>query len=91
MSVAKDELIRILVNGKTVETQSGLKLADLLIQLEIQHPAIAVEMNSEIKTRTEFGSCEIDVIRLPRKRRIAHVNIGFANSVDSSAFVLFTG
>ena len=51
--------ITISVNGESRIIDSGKCISDLLTELQITHPAVAVEINSEIKPRSHF-----EIVRL---------------------------
>ena len=52
----KQSQIEIVVNGKKLEIESSANILALLKQLEVSQTAIAVELNCEIATRSEFES-----------------------------------
>ena len=47
--------IEIVVNGKRLSVPAGVSVADLLKLLEIQHRAIAVEINQQIQPAEGFA------------------------------------
>ena len=49
----------IKLNGLPESTPLGCSISDLLLHLEITNPAIAIEVNGEIVSATDFGSRKI--------------------------------
>ncbi len=49
-----ENTVTIFVNGNEILVPPNISIAQLLEKLEINHPALAVELNGEIRTRNEF-------------------------------------
>ena len=50
--------ITICVNGESFAIQNGACISDLLKELKIGHPAVAVEINEKIRPRSDFDSVQ---------------------------------
>jgi sulfur carrier protein len=48
--------MRVFVNGAEKEFGSGLSLAELIEQLNLPAPRIAIELNREVVRRSNWGS-----------------------------------
>ena len=49
----------IKLNGQSQNTPPACSITELLMQLEITNPAIAIELNGEIVSAADFGSRKI--------------------------------
>ena len=49
-------MIEITINEQSRDVAEGITLAQLLLELEIVSPAIAVEVNQKLRPRNQFGS-----------------------------------
>ena len=47
--------MRVYINGESREVQGNPSLADLISQLDVPAPRIAVELNREVVRRSEWG------------------------------------
>lgn len=47
-------MIDFLVNGKAETGEAGMTIADLLIQLDLKHQRIAVEVNEDVLSKSVF-------------------------------------
>ena len=59
--------IKIQLNGDAKSLQSGVSIEELLIELDLNHAAVAVEVNQQVQTRDEFRSthlCDGDVVEV---------------------------
>ena len=54
-----DQTICILVNGQSLSIQPNTTLEKLLVDLKINSPAIAVELNREIQSRETFANTKL--------------------------------
>ena len=50
-------MIRLQVNGERREFDRDLTVSELLEELEVGAPAIAVEVNKDVVPRSEHGAC----------------------------------
>ena len=48
--------MRVLVNGDQKEFGVGISLAELITQLDLPAPRIAIELNREVVRRSDWGS-----------------------------------
>jgi sulfur carrier protein len=48
--------MRVFVNGAEKEFGSGISLAELITQLDLPAPRIAIELNREVVRRSDWGS-----------------------------------
>lgn len=48
--------MRVHVNGDSTEVTGGTTLADLITQLDLPAPRIAIELNREVVRRSDWGS-----------------------------------
>ena len=53
-------MIEIIVNEQARNVDPGTTLAQLLLQLEILSPAIAVEVNQQLRPRDQFDSTVLE-------------------------------
>ena len=53
-------MIEITINEQSREVADGTTLAQLLVELEIISPAIAVEVNQRLRPRDQFGSTVLE-------------------------------
>ncbi len=53
------ELIKIALNGKSNEIQSGTKVSDLLLKWKIRPELVTVEINETILQKLDYESTEI--------------------------------
>jgi len=53
-------VIEIIVNEEPRNVAPGTTLAQLLVQLEILSPAIAVEVNQQLRPRDQFDGTVLD-------------------------------
>ena len=53
-------MIEITINEQSREVADGTTLAQLLVELEIISPAIAVEVNQRLRPRNQFGSTVLE-------------------------------
>ncbi|MEM9413371.1 MAG: sulfur carrier protein ThiS [Planctomycetota bacterium] len=51
--------IQIQLNGKQKSVRASFSISELLVELEIAHPAVAVEINQQIQPRNEFASTKL--------------------------------
>ena len=58
--MSQEVSILITVNGQVQQVPVGSTVLDLLKQLEVLQPAIAVERNSVICSQEQFGSTPIE-------------------------------
>lgn len=49
-------VMRVHVNGDSTEVTGGTTLADLITQLDLPAPRIAIELNREVVRRSDWGS-----------------------------------
>ena len=47
--------MRVFVNGDEKEFGSGISLAELITQLDLPAPRIAIELNREVVRRSDWG------------------------------------
>lgn len=50
------ELMKVFVNGDEKEFGAGISLSELIDQLDLPAPRIAIELNREVVRRSEWGS-----------------------------------
>ena len=50
------ELMKVFVNGDEKEFGVGISLAELITQLDLPAPRIAIELNREVVRRSDWGS-----------------------------------
>ncbi len=65
--VEVDQAIRVVVNGEQQRLEIETSIADLLVSMQIQQVAIAVEVNGEIVVRESFDKTSLhdaDVIEI---------------------------
>ena len=48
--------MKIFVNGDEKEFRAGISLAELITQLDLPAPRIAIELNREVVRRSDWGS-----------------------------------
>jgi sulfur carrier protein len=48
--------MKVFVNGDENEFGSGISLAELITQLDLPAPRIAIELNREVVRRSDWGS-----------------------------------
>lgn len=64
------------------------------LEVVVDKDAVVVDGDSSVgrflTLGVEFGSFENDVVGLPGERRVAHVQAGVGDLVDTAAFVVFT-
>lgn len=48
--------MKVFVNGDKKEFGSGISLAELITQLDLPAPRIAIELNREVVRRSDWGS-----------------------------------
>ena len=48
--------MRVFVNGDEKDFETGISLAELITQLDLPAPRIAVELNREVVRRSDWGS-----------------------------------
>ena len=53
-------MIEITINERPRSVVRGITLAQLLVELEIQSPAIAVEINQQLRTRDQFDNTTLE-------------------------------
>ena len=53
-------MIDITVNERALNVEQGTTLAQLLVHLEISSPAIAVEVNQQLRPRNQFESTVLE-------------------------------
>jgi sulfur carrier protein len=51
--------MRVQVNGEDREVKEGLTLDQLLAELEVQRPRVAVEVNSEVVRRARHAEVQL--------------------------------
>ena len=49
-------VVRVTVNGESMELESGSSVADLLERLRVGSPRVAVERNRDIVPRVQYGA-----------------------------------
>jgi sulfur carrier protein len=54
------ELVRLTVNGETMELARGTTMAGLIAQLELDTRKVAVERNREIVPRSTYGAVMLE-------------------------------
>ena len=54
-----NELIKIHLNGKDQEIQSGLKVSDLLLKWKIRPELVTVEVNETILQKLDYETTEL--------------------------------
>ena len=62
-----ESYMQVTVNGQGMDVPNGVTIAQLLEQLEITHPAVAVELNFQIQPRTVFEEqvlCDKDCLEI---------------------------
>lgn len=60
-------MIEITINERPRSVVEGITLAQLLVELEIQSPAIAVEINQQLRPRDQFDNTTLvagDVVEI---------------------------
>ena len=53
-------MIEITINERPRSVAEGITLAQLLVELEIQSPAIAVEINQQLRPRNQFDNTTLE-------------------------------
>ena len=53
-------MIEITINERPHSVVKGITLAQLLVELEIQSPAIAVEINQQLRPRNQFDNTTLE-------------------------------
>ncbi len=53
-------MIEITINERPRSVVEGITLAQLLVELEIQSPAIAVEINQQLRPRNQFDNTTLE-------------------------------
>ncbi len=53
-------MIEITINEQPRDVAEGITLAQLLVELGIQSPAIAVEVNQQLRPRNQFESTNLE-------------------------------
>lgn len=53
-------MIEITINERPRSVVKGITLAQLLVELEIQSPAIAVEINQQLRPRNQFDNTTLE-------------------------------
>jgi len=53
-------VIEITINERPRSVVKGITLAQLLVELEIQSPAIAVEINQQLRPRNQFDNTTLE-------------------------------
>ena len=53
-------MIKITINERPRSVVEGITLAQLLVELEIQSPAIAVEINQQLRPRNQFDNTTLE-------------------------------
>ena len=53
-------MIEITINERPRSVVEGITLAQLLVELEIQSPAIAVEINQQLRPRDQFDNTTLE-------------------------------
>ena len=53
-------MIEITINERPRSVVRGITLAQLLVELEIQSPAIAVEINQQLRPRNQFDNTTLE-------------------------------
>jgi thiamine biosynthesis protein ThiS len=48
--------MKVFVNGDQKDFSSGISLAELITQLDLPAPRIAIELNREVVRRSDWGS-----------------------------------
>ena len=51
--------IRVRLNGKDLEIESGLSVHDLVVSLDLNPLLLVVELNREILSREQFGLVQV--------------------------------
>ena len=51
--------IRVRLNGKDLEIESGLSVHDLVVSLDLNPLLLVVELNREILSREQFGQVQV--------------------------------
>ena len=54
------QVITVMINGEKQEFEAGLTVADLLIQLNLNSQAIAVEINQQVRPRDSHRTTQIE-------------------------------
>jgi sulfur carrier protein len=67
------DFMRVMVNGRSIEVQEGLTLADLLAQLGVRREFTAVALNREIARRASHATT---VLREGDRLEIVHPMAG---------------